>query len=117
MSEWFKRLPGFRRTPAGIERTILRRLPKVWVYGSLLLMLPSLLVRLGGQAASEPGGTSTAMTVDIWVVALIFLHWNTVLTVAIGAFIVMVMKGPAYVADAYPLVDAETPDTNAPRRW
>ena len=115
MAEWFQRLPGFRRTPAGIERTILRRLPKAWVYGSLLLMLPSLLVRLGGQAASEPGGTPAAMTVDILVVALIFVHWSIVLTVAIGAFIVMVMKGPAYAADAYPLEDAEAPDTNAPR--
>ena len=64
MADWFQRLPGFRRTPAGIERTILRRLPRVWVYGSLLLMLPSLLVRLGEQAASEPGGTSTAMLED-----------------------------------------------------
>ena len=117
MAEWFQRLPGFRRSPAGIERTILRRLPKAWVYGSLLLMLPSLLVRLGGQAASDSGGTSTAMTVDILVVALIRLHWNIVLTVAIGAFIVMVMKGPAYVADAYPLEDAEAPYMNAPRRW
>ena len=117
MAEWFRRLPGFRRTPAGIERTILRSLPKVWIYGSLLLMLPSLLVRLGGQAAAESGGASTAMAVDILVVALIFLHWNIVLTLAIGAFIVMVMKGPAYVADAYPLVEAEAPDTNATRRW
>jgi hypothetical protein len=79
-------------------------------------MLPSLLIRLGGQAATESGGNSTAMAVDIWVVALIFLHWNIVLTVAIGAFIVMVMKGPAYVADAYPLEDAGAPDTNEPRR-
>lgn len=117
MSEWFQRLPGFRRTPAGIERTILRRLPKAWAYGSLLLMLPSLLVRLGGQAAAEAGGASTAMAVDILVAALIFLHWNVVLTVAIGAFIVMVMKGPAYVADAYPLEDTEAPATNATRPW
>jgi energy-converting hydrogenase Eha subunit E len=115
MSEWFRRLPGFRRAPAGIERAILRRLPKVWIYGTLLLMLPSLLVRLGGQAAADPGGASAAMIVDIWGVALIFLHWNTVLTLAIGAFIVMVMKGPAYVADAYPLVEAEVPTTGGPR--
>jgi hypothetical protein len=39
-----------------------------------------------------------------------------VLTVAIGAFIVMVMKGPAYVADAYPLEDADQPSPGQPRR-
>jgi len=75
MSEWFKRLPGFRRTPAGIERTVLRRLPKAWVYGSLLLMLRrcSSAGRTGGL---DSGGTSTAHDVDIWVVALHLLHWT-----------------------------------------
>jgi len=31
------------------------------------------------------------------------LHWTLVLTLAIGCVIVMLMKGPAYVADAYPM--------------
>jgi hypothetical protein len=31
------------------------------------------------------------------------LHWTLVLTLAIGCVIVMLMKGPAYVADAYPI--------------
>ena len=107
MSDWLQRLPGFRRTPAGIERPILRSLPKVLVYGTLLLMLPSLLVRLAREAPADTGGASATMSVDILVAGLLFLHWNIVLTVAIGAFIVMVMKGPAYVADAYPLEDAD----------
>ena len=107
MSDWFRRLPGFRRTPAGIERPILRSLPKVLVYGSVLLMLPSLLVRLFGEAPADAAGASATMSVDIFVAGLLFLHWNVVLTVAIGAFIVMVMKGPAYVADAYPLEEAD----------
>ena len=33
------------------------------------------------------------------------------LTVGIAAFIIMVMKGPAYVADPYPLNESDTPDT------
>jgi len=41
----------------------------------------------------------------------VVLHWTVVLTVAIAAFIVMVMKGPAYVADAYPVEDSEAPDS------
>ena len=43
---------------------------------------------------------------------LVMLHWTLVLTLAIGCVIVMLMKGPAYVADAYPMEepvhDAET---------
>ena len=34
---------------------------------------------------------------------VVVLHWTLVLTVALECFIVRVMKGPAYVADAYPL--------------
>ena len=44
------------------------------------------------------------------------LHWTVVLTVAIGAFIVLVMKGPAYVADAYPMDEAETPSPSQAQR-
>ena len=35
--------------------------------------------------------------------SLVILHWATLLTVGFAAFVVMVMKGPAHVADAYPL--------------
>jgi len=41
--------------------------------------------------------------VDIYAVGLIILYWTILLTVGIAAFIIMVMKGPAYVADPYPL--------------
>jgi cytochrome b561 len=50
------------------------------------------------------------MTTDIYVISLVILHWTVVLTVGIAAFIIMLMKGPAYVADAYPLEEAATPD-------
>jgi hypothetical protein len=32
-----------------------------------------------------------------------------VMTVAFAAFIIKLSKGPAYVADAYPLVDSDKP--------
>jgi hypothetical protein len=101
MVDAFQRLPGGQRTPPGLERRILRLLPKALIQGSLLLLLPSLLVRLQGDAVSAD--IFAFNTVDHWVLGLLFLHWNVVLTVAIGAFIVMVMKGPAYVADPYPM--------------
>ena len=47
--------------------------------------------------------------IDIYAVSAIILYWNVLLTAAIAAFIVMVMKGPAYVADAYPLDDNDAP--------
>ena len=46
MTYAFNKLSGFQRTPPGIERNILRGLPRVTLLGSLMLCLPSLLARL-----------------------------------------------------------------------
>lgn len=55
-------------------------------------------------------GASTGLQmVDIAALSIVVLHWTAVLTVAIAAFIVTVMKGPAYVADAYRVEDSEPP--------
>ena len=35
-------------------------------------------------------------------IGLLLLHWTLLFTLAIGCVIVMLMKGPAYVADPYP---------------
>jgi len=108
----FNRLPGFPRTPAGKERVVLRWLPRIFLFGSLLLAIPSLLVRV----FASPDDALLVMTTDIYVISLVILHWTVVFTVGIAAFIVMMMKGPAYVADAYPMEEAETPDDSPKRR-
>lgn len=54
-------------------------------------------------------------TTDIYVVSLVILHWTVLLTIGIAAFIVMVMKGPGYVADAYPLVEKDEAERFAGR--
>lgn len=112
---WFRRLPGSRCEPAGAERLVLRRLPKILLIGSLLLVSPAVIARLIQALAPELGAVIHLMTIDIYVVSLVILHWTVVLTVAIAAFIIVVMKGPAYVADAYPLDEAETLDTSPSR--
>lgn len=109
----FNKLEGFPPTPAGEERRVLRLLPRILMIGSLLLGFPALAVRLldtfGGAASA-----TLVTTVDIYSISLLVLHWTVVFTVAIAAFIVMVMKGPAYVADAYPLDDADAPQEPGP---
>ncbi len=99
----FNRLPGFRCSPAGKERVVLRLLPKALLLGTLLLLTPALLARL----ITGPDDALTVATTDIYVISLIILHATVVLTGGIAAFIIMMMKGPAYVADAYPLQEAE----------
>lgn len=110
----FHKLKGFGRTPAGQERVVLRRLPRVLWVGTVLLALPSLGVRWWWSGSQEAEVLTRILTVDIYMTGVVILHWTAVLTVGIGAFIVMVMKGPAYVADAYPM--DEIPDDPADRR-
>jgi hypothetical protein len=47
--------------------------------------------------------------VDILCIATAVTVWTAVFTVAIACVVVVLMKGPAYVADAYELTDAERP--------
>ena len=105
----FNKLPGHTKTIAGLERSVLRRLPRLFVLGTLLLLLPSVLTRLLPWEGSAAEVATRITTIDIYTVSVVLLHWTVVFTVAIHAFIVLVMKGPAYVADAYPLAEAENP--------
>lgn len=106
---WLRKLPGYRKTPAGMERHILRLVPRLLVWGSLALLLVSGFARLLPWNGSAAEIRVSLDRVDIYVISLVVLHWTVVVTLAIGAFIVMVMKGPAYVADAYPVQDADKP--------
>jgi hypothetical protein len=45
MVDLFTKLPGFQKAPAGLERKILRLLPKVLLVGTTVIALPSLIVR------------------------------------------------------------------------
>lgn len=105
----FNRLPGFTRSPPGVERAVLRALPTALWSGTLLLCLPSLAIHAWAWLADSAEPFRQLMMVDIYSLSAIILHWTVLFTVAIAAFIVMMMKGPAYVADAYPLDDRETP--------
>lgn len=105
----FNRLPGFVRTPPGIERDVLRLVLRLFLWGSLLLVLPSLAVRVIEYMAGAPVAAPGILRVDIFAIALLVFWWTLLPTLAIASFIVMVMKGPAYVADPYPLVELDPP--------
>ena len=49
------------------------------------------------------------LSVDIFAIATAFVSWTAVLTVAIGCVVVAIMKGPAYVADPYPVSHSNRP--------
>ena len=102
-----KKLHG-RRVPPGMEMQILRMLPRITLVGLLIPMALSVLVRLvPADAATD--ATKHVTTVDIFAIAVTITFLTAVLTVAIGCVVVHIMKGPAYVADAYPVAHADRP--------
>ena len=98
----FRRLPGFTRSAPGLEHRIWRRLPAILIWGTLLPIGLAALNHALAPAAPESGAADGALLQwDFAMLGVIVLHWTVVLTVGLGCFIVRVMKGPAYVADAY----------------
>ncbi len=49
------------------------------------------------------------MRFEFIMIGVVILHWTLVLTLAIGCGIVMLMKGPHYKADSYPMPDRDEP--------
>ncbi len=100
----FNKLPGFERSAPGWEQIIWRRLPAILWWGTLVPLGFSLLNHLLSPPDAGSGATAAALLLwDYKMAGVVVLHWTLVLTLALGCFIVRVMKGPAYVADAYPL--------------
>jgi hypothetical protein len=105
----FNKLHG-RREPPGLEWQILRQLPKVALAGLMIPVALAILVRI---VPAEPGVNIAKhiKSVDIFAIASAITFFTAVVTVAIGCIIVYIMKGPAYVADAYPLQHSDRPET------
>ena len=100
-------LPGFHVSPPGVERKILRKVPALLALGSLLIFLPSLLVRMPVFYVYFQISAPSIKLIDILGLGTLIVYWLAIFTVTIGAFLVKLMKGPAYVADPYPMEDVE----------
>lgn len=95
--------------PPGLERKILRWLPKATAASTLVPLAFYFYVMY--YPPIPDGGTAekTLMTAGIAAVAVAITLLTAIFTVAIGCWIVVVMKGPARYADSYPLQDAKHP--------
>lgn len=102
MSKFFNKLPGYQVYEPGLERKVLRELPQFSSMGIIAIAIPSLLARVFLSV-------KTQKIIDILVISTEIFFLGMVMTLAIAAFIIKLSKGPAYVADAYPLIDFERP--------
>lgn len=111
----FNKLPGFVRSAPGLEQRIWLRLPAILLWGTLLpLMLAGANHGLVPDVPVSGASARALMLWDFTMIGVVVLHWTLVVTVALGCFIVRVMKGPAYVADAYLLPDDNGASTTRP---
>ena len=95
---YFNKLPGFTRTPSGLEWVLLKRLPLIFATGTALATLPIVYIYLSNHIINPEQFKTIYLCLG-----LIFSVWFFAGAAAIGCFVVMVMKGPAYVADPYEL--------------
>jgi hypothetical protein len=108
VSKYFRKLHT-RRSPPGLERVIWRKLPLAFGASVLIPLGLSVGTRLFPPEGPEFLVSKTTATVDIFSFATGLTAVTAVATVAIGCIVVMIMKGPAYVADGYSLDAADQP--------
>ena len=111
--KWLQKIPNTVRSASGLEWSLWRKLPMIALLGTVLPLLGLLAVHAITDADASPAQARWLQLADYFVGAVLVFHWTMVITVAIGCVIVMVMKGPGYVADSYPVSHADRPRTTA----
>lgn len=106
---WFQKLPNAIRTASGLEWTLWRKLPWIAGVGTLAPLLCLGVLHWAFESETDPAQARWLQMADYMVGGIVVLHWTLVLTVAVGCVIVMVMKGPGYVADGYKVSHSDQP--------
>ena len=106
---WFNKLPHTKRAVSGLEWTLWKKLPLITLAGTFLPLAVLALVYLMHGDSPDPSMARWLLKIAYVVAGIILFHWSMVITVAIGCFIVMAMKGPGYVADGYLLPHSDRP--------
>ena len=106
---WLNKLPNSRREPPGLEWWLLRRLPRVLLAGTAIPLLFAVAAHLLPPDLPVAALAGHLQLVNIVATAVVLTVWTAIFTIGIGCFVVMVMKGPAYVADRYDVSDSERP--------
>lgn len=111
---YLQKLPNSRRSPPGLERRILRKLPTALLAGTVIPAACYGIAWLYPDPAIGDTPEKYLSNVGIAAVATVITAWTAAFTVAIGCVVVVLMKGPAYVADRYDLIDAAEPRRGNP---
>ena len=95
---WLNKLPNSIRSASGLEWKLWRKLPLIFLVGTALPLAAAVALHLLTDQTSA-AQSRWLQTMDYVVAGVVIFHWTAVATIAIGCVVVMLMKGPAYVAD------------------
>ena len=105
---WLTKLPNTVRSPSGLEWTLWRKLPLILLVGTAVPLAAAVALHL----FTDQGNSADArwlQTMDYVVAGVVICHWTAVFTTAIGCVVVMLMKGPGYVADGMEVSHSDLP--------
>ena len=106
---FLNKLSGYPRSPHGLEWKILKKTPWLLLSSALIIGLSTLLAHFMAPEGSLQQTAKYLDTVNIMAIAFWVTSWSIILTVAFAAFIVYLMKGPAYAWDPLDVTDSDEP--------
>jgi hypothetical protein len=101
----FLKINESRRQPYGLEWVVFKKLPLAFLVGTMMIAVLILLLQLDVFSLDE----KRSLRIQYALLGLMFFQWIVILGLGFFCFIVMTMKGPAYVMDPYPLSDSDNP--------
>lgn len=101
--------PPDRKYPPGLEWALFRKLPLLTLAGFAVIGLLYGAVRLWPWEGDARHVASLIQRMDFALIGAAIFHLTMMLTLLIGCVVVLIMKGPRYTADSYPLNDSERP--------
>lgn len=110
--DWFKKIPQSQRSATGLEWRLWRKLPLIALVGTLLPLLCLGLLHLLADAQADAAELRWLQMMGYVLGGVVLFHWTMVITVGIGCIIVIIMKGPGYVADGYRVSHSDQPRTS-----
>lgn len=95
---YFNKLPGYNRSPSGFEWVLFKKIPLIFIIGTAIPASVILEIYFSNATLNPE-----QQKIIYQCFGILFSYWFFVGATAIGCILVMLMKGPAYVADPYEL--------------
>ena len=96
--DYFNKLPGYTKSPSGLEWIVLKKIPRIFLISAAVPTAIILKLYLFNDVLN-----AEQLKIIYLCLGVLFSLWFFIGTLAIGCVIVILMKGPAYVADPYEL--------------